>query len=281
MDKKIKIINRTDIDVPHIVIKNNSNNSNENETSTVEAVRKHLLSRHTKFKINISPLELRKYGVDSIKELPSKLVALACTIKRPFICNDYDYLQRSIRCISCRILRTLIIIQLDYEIEYLTTYSQEEIIDDYLEKLFRDKNLYAISKTEKKIKFAYDYIVATVSYDNSLRRHSAYDALLEKKAVCEGCSLLFYRFMAKFGVPCRIITGKGFQENHAWNIVKLGNKWFNIDVTWDLYKNSIQRSFGLYNYFLVGESHFKDHKRDEYYESEDFKRQFPVSMKDY
>lgn len=50
-----------------------------------------------------------------------------------------------------------------------------------------------------------------------------YDALIDKKAICEGCALLFYRFMTMFGITCRIITEKRMRESHAWNIVRLGN----------------------------------------------------------
>ena len=280
MNEKITIINRTDIPIPQIKIYTRNTADDSIVSQTAENIRAHLLKRHNSFVIRLLPNEAKKYNIP-IKELPSKIIALSCTIKKPFINNDYDYLYRTVRGISCQILSTLFMIQLSYDIEYLTTYDQEEKISNYLGKLFADRDAYSITQPEKKVKFAYDYIVSTVKYDNENKMHSAYNALIDKKAVCEGCALLFYRFMAMFGIPCRIITGKGMRESHAWNIVKLGDFWYNIDVTWDLYKNPMQRSLGLYNYFLVGEDHFKDHLRDAYFESMDFKNQFPISKMDY
>lgn len=280
MSEKIRIIARTDIEKLRITIKRKEGFGNNKVSSVVDSIRTHLIKRHASFSVTLFPNEANRYGV-SINELPSKLIALACTIKKPFVCNDYDYLQRSVRSIACKVLSSFVVVQLSYDVEYLTTYRQEEIIDDYLSRLFFERKAYSFKQPEKKIKFAYDYIVSTVKYDNEYKMHSAYNALIDKRAVCEGCSLLFYRFMAKLGIPCRIITGKGMRESHAWNMVRIGSSWYNIDVTWDLYKNRIQRSLGLYNYFLVGDNHFFDHTRDAYFESEDFKKQFPVSQTNY
>lgn len=280
MNNKITIINRTDIQKPQIKIIARNDITDSISENTLENIRMHLLRRHSSFDINILPHEAKKYGV-TLKELPSKLVTLSCSIKKPFVKNDYDYLYRSVRRLSCKIISTFFIIRLSYNIRYLTSYHQEEEIDTQLNKVFFERNAYSILRPERKVRFAYDYIVSMVEYDDEHTMYSAYDALINKKAVCEGCALLFYRFMAMFGIPCRIITGKGMSESHAWNIVKLGSFWYNIDVTWDLYKNSIQRGLGLYDYFLVGDDHFQDHIRDAYFESEDFKDQFPISKTDY
>ncbi len=257
MNEKITIINRTDNPSPQIKIYTRNSADDSIAPQTVESIRTHLLKRHNSFEACLMPYEAKKYNV-SIKELPSKLIALSCTIKKPFINNDYDYLYRTVRGFSCQILSTLFMLQLSYNIEYLTTYDQEEEISKHMSNLFSDRNAYSITQPEKKVKFAYDYIVSTVKYDNENKMHSAYNALIDKKAVCEGCALLFYRFMAMFGIPCRIITGKGMRESHAWNIVKLGDFWYNIDVTWDLYKSPVQRSLGLYNYFHIESSFFTD-----------------------
>ena len=280
MNERITIIKRTDIDKSRIHIKKRTTTFDGGESNIVESIRVHLLKRHTSFSVTLWSFETIKYGV-SLKDLPSKLIALACTIKKPFVRNDYDYLQRSVRSISCRIMSTLAFAQLVYDIEYLTNSRQEEEIESFMNNLFFESKAYSITQPDRRIKFAYDYIVATVKYDNDYKMYSAYNALFDRKAVCEGCALLFYRFMAMFGIPCRIITGKGMRESHAWNIVKLGDFWYNIDVTWDLYKNPIQRGLGLYNYYLVGEEKFKDHTRDPFFETDDFKREFPVSQIDY
>ncbi len=63
---------------------------------------------------------------------------------------------------------------------------------------------------------------------------TAYGCLVEGKANCEGYSKAFNLLAAKMGLESQVITGttdKG--ENHAWNQVKIGVEWYNIDVTWE------------------------------------------------
>lgn len=51
-------------------------------------------------------------------------------------------------------------------------------------------------------------------------------------------------------IPCQIIIGKGNGEAHAWNIVKIEGKWYQIDVTWDDPVPDIPERIG-YDYFLI------------------------------
>ena len=103
------------------------------------------------------------------------------------------------------------------------------------------------SKSEyDKIKAIYDYIADKVYYDYdeasspTLRNptsYTAYAAMINNKSVCQGYALLFYRMCNQAGISCRIVTGTAMgsngRENHAWNIVRLGGKYYNVDVTWD------------------------------------------------
>ena len=62
------------------------------------------------------------------------------------------------------------------------------------------------------------------------------------------------RLLTEMGVGCRIITGEGMNgekaEFHAWNIVKLGGVYYNIDVTWDDTKMTS-------DYFLKSDSYLR------------------------
>lgn len=279
MQNNIIIISRSDNEatVPEIIVRAR----NDNETSdTIEAIRTYLLQRHSSFSVKLSTAEARSYTATN-NDLPFYLINRACSYKKPFVSNDFDYLRRSVRKISCRIVQMNAQITASYDIDYLTTLHQEEQIECFLQNLFREKNVYKIRDEFTKIKFCYDYIVANVKYDHTFARHSAYNALIEKTAVCEGCAQLLYRFLSMCSVPCRIITGRGLSETHAWNIIKLNNKWYNADVTWDLYKNVIERDLSLYGYFLKSDKTFHNHTRDIAFATQSFNAMHPMSSTDY
>ncbi|HEX3078561.1 MAG TPA: transglutaminase domain-containing protein, partial [Lachnospiraceae bacterium] len=130
-----------------------------------------------------------------------------------------------------------------------------------------------------KVKAIHNYIVKRVSYDESLQASSAYEGIIKKSTVCNGYALLMYKMLNEAGVPARIITGTAYNEsgggNHAWNIVKLGDYWYNIDVTWD---DPVGGTKVYYDYFLKGSSDFKsDHYADQEYKTKSFMDKYPIS----
>jgi len=279
MQNNIIIISRSDTEasVPKIIVR--ARNDKES-SSTIEAVRTHLLLRHSSFEVCLTTTEARSF-TETNNELPFYLINRACSYKRPFVNNDFDYLRRSVRKTSCRVMYTATQITVSYDIEYLTTLYQEEHIDRVLQSLFKETDSYKIRDILPRIKFAYDYIITNVNYDNTFVRHSAYNALIEKTAVCEGCAQLLYRMLSMFGIPCRIITGRGLSENHAWNIVCIDGRWYNADVTWDLHKNALQRNLSLYDCFLIGGTQFAKHKRDAEFSSPEFLMEHPMAKENY
>ena len=62
----------------------------------------------------------------------------------------------------------------------------------------------------------------------------AYGAYKQKKAVCQGLADLIYRICLDRGIECRIIRS----NTHAWNAVKVGDKWYMCDATGDVQKTS-------------------------------------------
>jgi len=83
-----------------------------------------------------------------------------------------------------------------------------------------------------------DYLATHYEYDsyslendpqNAIR--DAYSMLLNKRAVCQGYSLLFTAIMNELGVETASVVSVSM--NHQWNLVKLDGYWYHIDVTWD------------------------------------------------
>ena len=78
----------------------------------------------------------------------------------------------------------------------------------------------------------HDYLAIQVEYDTTAsNRYSAFGALRDGKAVCQGYALAYKYLLNKAGIECHIVTSKTL--NHAWNIVKLNGKYYHVDVTWD------------------------------------------------
>lgn len=161
--------------------------------------------------------------------------------------------------------------KLQFQVKYYASRTQEEAVDRAVNDLKSRYKLTSIRKTDyDKIKDIYDYICSTVTYDhanlhnNSYKlKYSAYAALIKKTAVCQGYALLFYRLALESGIDCRVVGGK----NHAYNIVRLGNYYYNLDSTWDAGRME------NYKYFLLNDVNMADnpaHVRESPYNSRAF-----------
>ena len=71
------------------------------------------------------------------------------------------------------------------------------------------------------MKAIHDYVVKHVSYDTSYKAYTAYEALVNRSAVCQGYALLTYQLLKEAGIENHFVTGTGDGQPHAWNIVKL------------------------------------------------------------
>ena len=138
------------------------------------------------------------------------------------------------------------------------------------------KSLDLSNKTDyQKVKAIYDYICSNVTYDHDnlndesySLKYTAYAALINKTAVCQGYASLFYRLALDAGVDTRVISGEAGGP-HAWNIVKLNGKYYNLDSTWDAGRST-------YAYFLKNTNDFDDHVRDNDYQSNEFIEEYPM-----
>lgn len=170
-------------------------------------------------------------------------------------------------------------VEIAYHLTYYTTAEQEAELDALATDLLADLNLWDASDREK-ISGIYDWMCQNITYDdstpvdeNDMLRYTAYAALKNRTAVCQGYAALFYRLALELGVDTRIIPGTGNGARHAWNIVELDGAYYNLDATWD----AIWLQAGLpYNYFLQTEKDFKDHERDPKYLTDCFLRDFPI-----
>lgn len=111
----------------------------------------------------------------------------------------------------------------------------------------------------QKVKAIHDWVLLNVAYDRTLRKHSAYDALVSGQAVCQGYASLTYRLLTDAGIPARIAEGNVESGAHAWNLVKVGGKWYQLDTTFD---DPVPDVAGrtTYSYYLVTDDQLRrDH----------------------
>ncbi len=161
--------------------------------------------------------------------------------------------------------------------EYLYTNEDIEIINHDIQNVLRKIDVKARTMLPNEFrleKYLHDSVVRSVAYDyDSLKKNDCYNAhsivgaFLDKKAVCEGIAKAFKLLCNKYALKCIVVLGKadpngrfGDDTYHAWNLVKVGNGSYHVDVTWD-------NMFGCkmehisYDYFNVTTaSILKDHQ---------------------
>ncbi|MDO4805332.1 MAG: transglutaminase domain-containing protein, partial [Lachnospiraceae bacterium] len=178
-----------------------------------------------------------------------------------------------------------------FALDYYSTAEQEQAVTERLAEVMDELDLAGKSDYEK-VKAIHDFICRNNSYDyghfgdeSYVTQFSAYGALIDGASVCQGYANLFYRMCLMAGVDARIVGGTaGNGEGsgpHAWNIVKIGDKYYFVDVTWD--DPAVEGDPDYFNedYFLKGWESFGDHELDEEYLTDAFAEAYPISYEDY
>lgn len=161
---------------------------------------------------------------------------------------------------------------LTYNMNYLSTASQEQAVDREVKNVLDDLNVYN-KDPYQKVLAVHDYIVKNIDYDYSLENHSGYNAIVDKNVVCQGFASITSKMLKELNIGVRVIPGNN--STHGWNIVNIGSYWYNTDNTWD--ENLSTNSKICYDYFLKGKYDFPDHTRDYEFDTYSFNTQFPTS----
>lgn len=65
----------------------------------------------------------------------------------------------------------------------------------------------------------------------SAESYTAYGALVNKSAVCQGYTLAYRALLDRCGIQSDFANSD--EMNHVWNMVRLDGKYYHVDVTWD------------------------------------------------
>lgn len=161
---------------------------------------------------------------------------------------------------------------------YLLDHSQLAWVDTQVDSIISELQLDGLSDY-MKIKKIYQYMGTNFTYDHTLKKFTDYEGLTTGSMVCQGYALLTYKLLWKIGIPCRIVVGVSSGEQHGWNIVKLEDKWYNLDTTWD---SGNEGGPMYWNYFLRAPIDFADHVQDAVFtDSTYFQQQHPMAEESY
>lgn len=109
---------------------------------------------------------------------------------------------------------------------------QTELYNKYLE-VINDYTSPSRSDCANELSI-HDYLVTHIVYEEQENTiYNAYDAMIKGKSVCSGYTEAFKTFMDMLGIENTVLTGTAGDQQHIWNMVKLDNEWYQVDVTWD------------------------------------------------
>jgi len=117
--------------------------------------------------------------------------------------------------------------------------------DSYDDNAFVDatREALAVVKPEmsdlEKAVVLHDYLAVNCEYDKeNLDKgkvpdvsYTAYGTLVNRISVCEGYALAYKYLLNQAGIECLMVKSEAM--NHAWNLIQLNGKYYQVDVTWD------------------------------------------------
>ncbi len=123
----------------------------------------------------------------------------------------------------------------------------------------------------EKAYYLYDWVCQNVVYDSfhaegkegkiNVAPQSAYGALVEKRAVCDGIAGAIQLLFGMAGIDCGKVDSFDYWggAGHAWNVAEIDGEIWDLDATWDIHRFynekddtvTEERSPGYYEWFGV------------------------------
>ena len=266
-------------------------------SSSIEAaakdLRQHLRNRDTSFTVSVDkdafdwgfPPESVMTDIEKIAEL-----ALADT----GVPTEGDYIRWNFGGYQFKAKESGNVLNIEYTASYHTTAAQEKAVDSAVNEIISSLDIGKGSDLEK-VHAVYDWLTSKVKYADSIeddRVFSAYGAAVQKKAVCQGYSVLAYRLLTELGVKCRVVPGTGNSDNHTWNLVNVDGKNYYFDATWEAQTGAKEYIFLLrgkddFDEFAGKNKHIFNEWEHDYsplyveYDNGSFEANYPVSSSAY
>lgn len=141
--------------------------------------------------------------------------------------------------------------QATFKLSYYTTKAKQKKALAKIKKVAKNIKKKHPNSKFKQIKAVHNYVIDQTTYDSKeADRYSIYGVMQDGRAVCQGYAMTTYYLLKELNIDVEYVTGTAGGQNHAWNKVKLGGRWFNMDTTWD----DTSASKYSYKYFLISDS---------------------------
>ncbi len=124
----------------------------------------------------------------------------------------------------------------------------QAVVDGIVANCPNEKDAY---ETER---YLHDRLISRCSYDMAAAEndtaaapnaYTAYGALVEGKAVCEGYAKAMQLLLQKLSIPVTLVTGTAKENNeaHMWNMVTINGENYHLDPTWNDSNDWMQHTF--------------------------------------
>lgn len=94
---------------------------------------------------------------------------------------------------------------------------------------------------------SYDDEAAAASSQQFIDAYSAYGALVNGKAVCEGYAKAMSLLLHRVNIPATVVLGHSAEDGiaHMWNLVHINGEYYYLDATWN--DNDDQPQYAYFN----------------------------------
>ena len=180
-----------------------------------------------------------------------------------YISNEYVISTSDLKFIRFSTLKLSYIVNSKEQLDEKNKQLEQEI-----ERIIAENVTDEMTEFEKEVAL-HDALVKQVNYYkyeniNEIPgiKHTAYGALVQHEAVCDGYSKAFKLLLEKVGIENIIIHGVSDNVAHAWNVVDIAGEYYHVDVTSD--KINEPKKYAIHTYFnLSDEQISKTHNINE------------------
>lgn len=108
------------------------------------------------------------------------------------------------------------------------------------------------------VKALHDILILNLKYDEGYQSisHTPEGVMKNRIAVCDGYTRTMRLLLTMLGIENEIATGYAGNESHAWNLIKMEDGWYHVDVTWDDPVPDVEGRI-RYQYFLKNDDTMK------------------------